>query len=404
MTLRRRLFILGSTGSIGENALVVAKHLAATGSTTFEIVGLAAGKNWSRLLQQAKESGTIAIALADEDADAQAALRAACSPSTQLFCGPDAALQLIQRHARRGDLVLGAMVGSAGVAPILAAIEAGCDIALANKETLVAAGALVIAAAKRVGVSIVPVDSEHSAIFQCLQTGDTMCPTSQIERIVLTASGGPFRRASLRQMQAATLADALNHPTWSMGSKVTIDSASMMNKALEMIEAHWLFELPAHQIDVIVHPQSIVHSFVEFIDGSVLAQMSPPDMKLPIQFAMTFPERAIRCATPLNWQTLRGLEFEAVDHARFPAIALASRAIQRGGTSGAILNGANEAAVEAFIQCRISFVEIASLVAGALEAIEATPADNLDNVLRADARARAWVQANVVTDRLPLKQ
>lgn len=397
MALRRRLFVLGSTGSIGENTLVVAKHLAACGSTNFEIVGLAAGKNWSRLLEQAQETGAVAIAITDDLASASAG-----SPhKVAVFRGASAAVELIRTHARRGDLVMGAIVGAAGIPPILAAIEAGCDIALANKETLVAAGALVTAAAKRCGVSIIPVDSEHSAIAQCLRSGDLH---SEVARIVLTASGGPFRRATKTAMKTATLADALKHPTWSMGQKVTIDSASMMNKALEMIEAHWLFGLAAKRIDVIVHPQSIVHSLVEFIDGSVIAQMSPPDMKLPIQFAMTAPLRAPRCATALDWKSLRGLEFEPVDHDRFPAIRLALRAIEAGGTAGAILNGANETAVEAFIAGRIRFLEISMLVAGALDAIAVTEASNLASVLQSDAQARAWVLRTIETgmhDRFP---
>ncbi len=348
----------------------------------FDIIGLAAGTNAGRLIQQALETGATAIALADESC----ALNVA--PSIEIYRGKDAALDLIKAHARRGDLVMGAMVGAAGIAPILAAIEAGCDIALANKETLVAAGAIVTEAARRNGVSILPVDSEHSAILQCLRSGDQ---STEVERIVLTASGGPFRRATRETMACATLADALKHPTWSMGQKVTIDSASMMNKALEMIEAHWLFDLSAERIDVIIHPQSIVHSFVEFIDGSVIAQLSPPDMKLPIQLAMTWPMRSPRSATPLDWKNLRGLEFEPVDHDRFPAVKLAWNAIRAGGSSGAIFNGANEAAVEAFVAGRIRFGEISLLVSGALDAIAPTPVPDLAAVFAADSQARKWV-------------
>ena len=382
MPIRRRLIILGSTGSIGENTLIVATHLAAHADVDFDIIGLAAGPNADRLIQQALETGATAIALADESC----ALNVA--PSIKIYRGKDAALDLIKAHARRGDLVMGAMVGAAGIAPILAAIEAGCDIALANKETLVAAGAIVTEAARRNSVSILPVDSEHSAILQCLRSGDQ---STEVERIVLTASGGPFRRATRETMACATLADALKHPTWSMGQKVTIDSASMMNKALEMIEAHWLFDLSAERIDVIIHPQSIVHSFVEFIDGSVIAQLSPPDMKLPIQLAMTWPMRSPRSATPLDWKNLRGLEFEPVDHDRFPAVKLAWNAIRAGGSSGAIFNGANEAAVEAFVAGRIRFGEISLLVSGALDAIAPTPVPDLAAVFAADSQARKWV-------------
>ena len=384
MSIRRRLFILGSTGSIGENTIIVANHLATHAEVEFEIVGLAAGTNATRLVQQARETNATAIALADETCS----LPSDSKPLPQIFRGRNAALELIKTHARHGDLVMGAMVGAAGIAPILAAIEAGCDIALANKETLVAAGAIVTDAARRAGVTILPVDSEHSAILQCLRSGER---NTEVERIVLTASGGPFRRATRETMECATLADALKHPTWSMGQKVTIDSASMMNKALEMIEAHWLFDLSAERIDVIIHPQSIVHSFVEIVDGSVIAQLSPPDMKLPIQFAMTYPARAPRSATPLDWKNMRGLEFEPVDHERFPAVQLAWRAIRAGGSAGAILNGANEAAVEAFVAGRIRFGEISTLVAGALDAIAPTPVPDLAAVFQADAHAREWI-------------
>ncbi len=393
MTLRRRLFILGSTGSIGKNTIEVVKQLAshesAHGAVQYEIVGLAAHSNAVRLGQQATELGVKAIALAD----GERSLGTSLDPSVQVFRGDDAALQLIRTHARRGDMVMGAMVGAAGIAPTLAAIEIGCDIALANKETLVAAGALVMDAARRCRVSIIPVDSEHSAILQCLRTGER---ETEVERIVLTASGGPFRRSTREAMETATLADALNHPTWSMGRKVTIDSATMMNKALEMVEAHWLFDLPAERIDAIVHPQSVVHSFVEFIDGSVIAQLSPPDMKLPIQVALTWPARGPRSATALDWKTLRSLEFEPIDHDRFPAIRLAQRVIRAGASSGAILNAANETAVEAFIDGRIRFAEISTLVEGALDSIAAGPIPDLAAVLHADQQARSWIEQRLL--------
>lgn len=384
MTTRRRLIILGSTGSIGENTIAVVKHLAAHSAVQYDIIGLAAGSNSTRLIEQANETGALAIALADENC----ALQVSHPSKLKVFRGRMAAVELIKAHARQGDMVMAAMVGAEGIGPVLAAIDAGCDIALANKETLVAAGSIVTEAARRCGVRILPVDSEHSAILQCMRESDR---ATEVKRIVLTASGGPFRQSTHEAMASATLADALKHPTWSMGRKVTIDSASMMNKALEMIEAHWLFDLDAERIDVIIHPQSIVHSFVEFHDGSVIAQLSPPDMKLPIQVALTWPSRVTGCASQLDWKKLRGLDFAPVDDARFPAVQLASRAIRAGGSSGAILNGANEAAVEAFIEGRIGFIDISKLVAGALDAVTAVPITNLTAVLDADASARQWV-------------
>ncbi|MSR29301.1 MAG: 1-deoxy-D-xylulose-5-phosphate reductoisomerase [Phycisphaerales bacterium] len=392
MRSTRRLIVLGSTGSIGENTLTVVRHLAREESIAFEVVGLAAARNGAALAAQARELGPLAVALADVNAalpDLPTGIR--------IHRGPTAAVELVKETARPGDLVLAAIVGSAGIAPVLAAIEMGCDIALANKEALVAAGAIVTARARERGVRIIPVDSEHSAIAQCLRSGD---PAAEVRRIVLTASGGPFRQASVETIERATLADALKHPTWTMGQKVTIDSATMMNKALEIVEAHWLFGLDAERIDAIVHPASIVHSFVEFVDGSVIAQMSPPDMRLPIQFALTWPRRAPLCCTPLDWASLRTLDFHPIDHQRFPAVALAGQVIRAGGTSGAILNGANEAAVEAFVAGRIRFGQISRLVAAALAAIPAVPALTLNDVSGADSAARAFV-ASEISPNLP---
>jgi 1-deoxy-D-xylulose-5-phosphate reductoisomerase len=243
----------------------------------------------------------------------------------------------------------------------------------------------------RHGATLLPTDSEHNAIFQCLAGNDL----SLVRKITLTASGGPFRTWSQERIAAATVGDALNHPTWTMGPKVTIDSASMMNKALEVIEAHWLFGLPADRIDAIVHPQSIVHSFVEYEDGSVLAQLSPPDMRTPIQHALTYPERAAGCSRTTDWRQFGGLQFEPVDHQRFPAIGLAWRAIRAGGTAGATLNAANEVAVEAFLSERIRFARITELVAEALDALPVRPVRSLTDVLDADRDARTWTSARV---------
>jgi 1-deoxy-D-xylulose-5-phosphate reductoisomerase len=288
-------------------------------------------------------------------------------------------------------MVMASIVGAAGIAPTLAAIERGCHVALANKETLVAAGAVVREAVARTGVDLIPVDSEHSAVFQCLRAGRT----SEVARLVLTASGGPFRTWSAERTRDATLAEALRHPTWQMGRKVTIDSASLMNKALEVIEAHWLFDLPSSRIDAIVHPQSVVHSFVEFVDGSTVAQLSPPSMRLPIQYALTWPERTRGCSPTIAWDALRTLDFEPVDHARFPAIALAKRVIDAGGTAGATFNAANESAVEGFIDGRIRFGDIAAVVEETLDALPVRPAATLAAVLDADREARAVARERI---------
>src|SRR5690606_21695393 len=310
----------------------------------------------------------------------------------QVFTGPDAAVELIDAVAQPGDLVVGAIVGVAGLPAIVRAIERGCDIALANKETLVAAGAIVMPLVRERGVALIPVDSEHSAVFQCMQAGRT---PHEVQRVILTPSGGPFRTLSAERLARSTGQQSLNHPTWAMGEKVTIDSASLMNKALEVIEAHRLFDLPAEKIDVLVHPHSIVHSLVEFVDGSVIAQMNPPDMKLPIQYALTWPDRRTGSSRALNLADVKRLEFEAVDAERFPAIGLAEQAIVRGGNAGAVLNAANEAAVDAFRRGRITFDRITRLVAGALEAVPAGAIRTLADCLDADRAARAWVDAQL---------
>lgn len=398
MTKRsRRIIILGATGSIGTNTLAVIEHLRATGALHYDVVGLAAGTNANVLREQAERFGVRHIAVADAS---RAGELAGLAANPRIFAGERAAEELIDEVAQPGDLVVGAMVGSSGVPATIKAIERGCDIALANKETLVAAGEIVMPAAKKHGVKILPVDSEHSAIFQCLlaRGGPATQASTSVARLVITASGGPFRTASAEAIAGATPEQALKHPTWSMGPKVTIDSASMMNKALEVIEAHWLFGLPAEQIDVIVHPQSIVHSFVEFVDGSVLAQLGPPDMRTPIQFALTYPDRGDGCSRRMAWEEMRRLDFEPVDHTRFPAVGLAYRVIAAGGTSGAVLNAANEIAVEAFLAGRIRFGRISELVAHAMDAIPSTGAECLADVMRADEKARQLVRELVNAD------
>lgn len=405
----RRVIVLGSTGSIGVNTLEVIAHLNRH-AAQFEIVGLAAGSNIELLGEQAAQFGVQHAALASGD-------RArGVSQIKHVYRGGDSARQLIQSVARPGDLVVGAIVGAAGISATLEAIERGCDIALANKETLVAAGALVMPRVRARGVNLLPVDSEHSAIFQCLQAArqgaaerqgikaswpgdldDSMprCRDASIRRIVITASGGPFRMWSRERMDRASVDEALNHPTWNMGPKVTIDSASLMNKALEIVEAHWLFDLAAEKIEVIIHPQSIVHGLVEFVDGSVISQLGPPDMRTPIQHALTWPNRAEGISRQLDWANLKRMDFEQVDREKFPALDLGYEAIRRGGSAGAILNAANEAAVCAFLERRISFGQIVPLVQEAMEAIPATPLHSIADVFEADARARQFVNRRV---------
>ncbi|MCP3906058.1 MAG: 1-deoxy-D-xylulose-5-phosphate reductoisomerase [Planctomycetes bacterium] len=384
---RRRVIVLGSTGSIGVSALDVIAHLVDSGHARLDVVGLAAGSRSGLLAEQAGRLGVAHVAIAD-------ASRAGDIAVENVHAGPDAARELVEAVAEPGDLVVGAMVGAAGLPATIAAIDRGCDVALANKETLVAAGALVMPLARQRGVELYPVDSEHSAIAQCLRSGRGI---DAVRRIVLTASGGPFRAWSPERIATATPADALSHPTWEMGRKISVDSASMMNKTLEVIEAHWLFGLDADGIEVVVHRQSIVHGFVEFVDGSVVAQLGPPDMRTPIQYALTGGTRRPGNSKRLDWRTLSSLDFEPVDPARFPALGLARSVIEQGGTSGAILNAANEIAVEAFLDERIPFPRIHDLVREALERLPVGPVETLQDVLAADAEARAFVAKSCLT-------
>ena len=390
----RRVILLGSTGSIGVQALEVLAHLnrehaAGRHPVHHEIVGLAAGANASALLEQAFALGVRDVAIAHPN-NARPA-----PPGVTLRVGPDAAERLVREVD--ADLVLGAMVGSAGLPATLAAIELGRDIALANKETLVAAGELVVSAAHASGVRLYPIDSEHSAMWQSLP--DSVCPPCvvgpEVARIIVTASGGPFRDWPAQRIDAATPGEALAHPTWRMGAKITIDCASLTNKALEVIETRWLFGLPGERIDVIVHPQSIVHSFVEYTDGSVVAQLGAPDMRTPIQYALTWPHRAPGTSRKMDFAALSRLDFEPPDTERFPALGLAYDVIDKGGVSGAVFNAANEAAVAAFLDRRIPFGRITELSAGALRSLVGDrvqpPLTRLADVLDADRAAREHV-------------
>lgn len=386
MSQSPRILILGSTGSIGQSTLDVVSQLRLAGLREYAVIGLAAGTNVELLATQAAETGATDVAIADFDA------AATYRGPGRVHSGPDAARLLVQSIAQPGDILVAAIVGAAGIDAVLAGIERGCRIALANKETLVAAGSIVIPAAAKAGVDILPVDSEHCALFQCLHGEEKR---GEVERLVLTASGGPFRGKPAAEIASATIEQALAHPTWKMGRKISIDSATLANKALEIVEAHWLFGLPADQIDAIVHPQSIVHGFVEFTDGSVLAQCGPPDMRTPIQYALTWPDRVIASGHRMNWTELSTLEFEQIDHEAFPVIELAWQAIRAGGTAGAILNAANEVAVESFLAGRISFGTISTLVGDACAACDPHPAQDLSDIREADAQARRFVQSQL---------
>ncbi|QDU70985.1 1-deoxy-D-xylulose-5-phosphate reductoisomerase [Mucisphaera calidilacus] len=380
----KRLIVLGSTGSIGLNTLKVIEHLNRSRPGCIEVVGLAAGRSVRALAQQAERFNVPTVAVAQPHLARE--LGAALPRTTKVLAGPDAAEQLV-RDTEATD-VAGAIVGAAGLPAMVAAAELGRRIHLANKETLVAAGDLVTRLADRSGAVILPVDSEHAAIAQCLEGAQH----KDVMRLVLTASGGPFREASAETIRNATVDQALKHPTWKMGPKITIDSATMMNKALEIIEAHWLFKQPGERIDVVIHPQSIIHSFVEFKDHSILAQLGPPDMCGPIQHAMTYPDKWGGCAQQLDWTRLGTLDFQPPDGDRFPALRLAYRVIDLGGTAGAIVNAANEVAVHAFIDQRIRFGQIPELAQQALETLPVEPVKTLAGVLDADAAARDFVR------------
>ena len=378
--VHRRVVILGSTGSIGCSALEVIAALRPQP----EVVGLAAGRDWQKLAEQAKQFAVPAVGLAD--AEQAGSLRGGLGRDTRVYAGADGLVELIQQTD--ADFVLAAIVGAAGLPATLAAVDRGIDVGLANKESLVVGGTILMPLARQRGGKLLPVDSEHSAIFQALQAGQP----SEVARIWLTASGGPFRTWSRERIENATMAEALNHPTWSMGPKITIDSATMMNKALEIVEAHFLFDTEPDRIGVLIHPESIVHSMVEFCDGSAIAQVGRPDMKTPIQYALTYPGRRAGLAQPLDWTTPRSLNFEPPDEDRFPALRLGYQAARLGGTAGAVRNAANEAAVERFRAGEIAFGRIAALAERTLQRHRLNPNPTLGELLAADAWARDEVR------------
>lgn len=374
----RRVVVLGSTGSIGTQTLDVIRSLP----DKFEVVGLGAGKNSGLLAEQIREFQPRAAVLATQEGLSR--LRKELPPQYKLNL--DWGTEGINNLATmpEADLVVIAVTGVAGINPTFSALRAGKDVALANKETLVAAGQLVMDLATRNNKVIRPIDSEHSAIWQCLNGYSS----SQLEKIILTASGGPFRNTSRENLKKVTLEMALKHPNWNMGSKITIDSATLMNKGLEVIEAKWFFGVDYDQIEVVVHPQSIIHSAVEFKDGSVIAQMGLPDMRLPIQYALTFPQRIPGPVPRLDWTKMQKLTFEAPDNANFPSLRLAYEAGKTGGTMPAVLNAANEVAVYAFLQNRISFLSIPAVVEKVMEKHTSINNPDLGEIMEADLWAR----------------
>lgn len=377
---RRRVVVLGSTGSIGTQTLEV---LRAHGDR-FEVVGLSAGSDGDKLARQADACRVTRVALGDREA---ARSLAAARPDLEVLDGPEGIVELAASDA---ELCLNGITGAIGLEPTLAALRAGTAVALANKESLIVGGDLVVAAADKAGgkdTHLLPVDSEHSALLQCLRGGRR----DEVARLILTASGGPFRGWDLDRLAHATPAEALAHPTWRMGPVITINSATLMNKGLELIEAHLLFDCPWDRLDVVVHPQSVVHSLVEFVDGSSLAQLSPPDMRLPIQVALSWPDRLPEAFTTCDWTAPQSLTFEPVDRTSFRALDLAEEAGRRRGTFPAVMNAANEVAVDAFLAGTTGFLTIAGIVEATMEAWDrtgpGTPSD-LDDVLAADDWAR----------------
>ncbi len=373
----KRLSILGSTGSIGQNTLEVVSRSAGN----FEIVGLAAGRNIELFKKQVAEFAPKIISLERRE-DVQEFRRIFPSNAFKITWGQEGAEEVARFE--EADTVVSAITGINGLRPTLSAVEAGKRVALANKECMVAAGPLIMETAHQTGAQIIPVDSEHSGIFQCLGKEDP----SHVNKVILTASGGPFFRLSAEEMKDKTPEEALNHPRWKMGKKVTIDSATLMNKGLELIEARWLFGLFPEQLDILIHPQSIVHSLVEMRDGSVLAQLSPTDMKIPIQYALTYPEREEALLPSLDLSKVGALEFFNPDVEKFPLLGLARRALDEGGSLPVVLNTANEVAVKAFIEGRIKFSEIGNLVAEVIESHQQRKIEDLEDIFDIDRETK----------------
>ncbi len=388
----KRIAILGSTGSIGRQCLSVVESLAGR----FEVVAMAAGSNIALAAEQVARHRPKLVSVATEQGAFE--LRAALDlhtaphrrlPEPEIAFGPEG----IERVATHPDAetVLSAAVGVVGLPATFKAIECGKNIALANKEVLVAAGEVVMAAVERRKIALLPVDSEHNAIHQCLRAGEH----GEVRRLVLTASGGPFRETPVSQLDSVTPKQALAHPNWKMGQRITIDSATLMNKGFEVIEAHWLFGMELENIEVVIHPQSTIHSMVEFVDGSILAQLGPTDMRMPIQYALTYPERVVSNGCALNWSTLRKLDFEQVPADRFPSLGLAKAALREGGPLPCALNAADEVAVAAFLEGRLAFTSIARVIELVLERMPRAMMEKIDDVIVADSEARRLAQEEV---------
>jgi 1-deoxy-D-xylulose-5-phosphate reductoisomerase len=398
---RKRVVVLGATGSIGESALKVARDIP----ERMEIVGLAAKSNAQKLAAQANEVRPQAVCLVDQKKVTE--LREALKYEPEIFSGEEGLSEIAS--LADAEMVLVAVVGTGGLRPALAAIEAGKDLAVASKEILVMAGEIVMNAAAAKNVRVLPVDSEHNAIFQCLYGGASLqlahqsrgqpekLPHPNVRRLILTASGGPFRNTPSEEFDSITVEQALRHPTWNMGPKITIDSATLFNKGLEMIEAHWLFGVEMKRVEVVIHPQSIVHSMVEFTDGSVLAQLSHSDMCFPIQYAVTWPDRVPNTLRPLDFGKLRQLDFATPRYDDFPALNLARRAGETGGTLPAVLNAANEVAVSAFLDGQIPFPRIWQVVEAVMNQHASVAHPSLDAILRADQSARGEAE-KIATD------
>ncbi len=375
----KKISVLGSTGSIGRNTLaVVNQH-----PDMFRVSALAARNNIELLESQVNRFRPDVVAVHDDDAAEE--LRTKGLP-VEVLSG-EAGLAEVATYDK-SDMVVSAIVGSSGLVPTFKAIRAGKDIALATKEALVMAGRIVMAEASRQGINIIPVDSEHSAVFQCLQ-GRGM---EEVKKVILTASGGPFRSSRPSDLSSVTPAEALNHPNWEMGRKISIDSATLMNKGLEIIEAKWLFALPVEKIGVIIHPQSIVHSMVEFIDSSIIAQLSLPDMKGPISYALTYPERSSDVLPSLNLADIKELTFEEPDRERYPSLDLTFRALKEGGTMPCVFNAANEVAVDAFLEEKISFTDITGVVSATMDSHKASKYETIEEVLEASDSAKSRAQ------------
>src|SRR5215468_3542166 len=376
----KRLAVVGSTGSIGQNTLRVVEHL----SDRFRIFALAANSAVDRLAEQTATFRPDVVAIADTLSADQ--FRKRCMDLRisvpEVVTGERGLRQIAS--ATEVDIVVSAAVGAAGLEPTYSAVASGKTVALANKEAMVLAGELLRKTASRTGARLIPVDSEHSAIDQCLRSGGH----GEVRRLLLTASGGPFRETPEEEFAGITPEQALKHPTWQMGKRITIDSATLMNKGLEVIEARWLFDMPPAKIDIMVHPQSIIHSMVEFVDGSIVAQLGTADMRQPIQYALTYPERLKSPVAPLDWTTISRFDFGLPDRQKFPCIGLAYDAIQRGGTAPAVVNAADEVVVNGFLDRKIPFSDIPNVVGSTLEAHRLQPADCVESILEADAWAR----------------